>query len=428
MLHLNPDESFHYEILRVLAHARYGGSDVAEVLSAASLIRPGDFESFYDAFARLARRTLERARSIDANAYPVSARDAFFQASNYFRAADFFLHGNPDDPRINELWVQQTDAFDRAIGLMSVPGQRYTVKADGFEVPVIFYKHAGGETTKPRPTLILGNGYDGAQEEMLHVMGMAALERGYNVLTYEGPGQPSVVRDQKLGFFFDWERVVNPVVDFLIDGPREVTESVIASKIGLMGYSFGGYLAMRAAAFEPRLAAAIVVDGVFDVHEAYFNQLPPPLQQLVRAPGEESARVADETVTNILKSGKAPTGMRWGIEQGIWSFFASGPTDFLRKTEGMTLAGGVIERVQCPVWIGEAVDDQFFRGQPEKVARAFGLLEGQDGSVHAAGRSRYVKLEDGGEGGPCAGTHCHVGAAVLLNQLVLDWFHDVVEA
>jgi hypothetical protein len=40
--------------------------------------------------------------------------------------------------------------------------------------------------------MILGNRYDDAQEEMPHVLGFAALERGFDVITHEGPGQPTV--------------------------------------------------------------------------------------------------------------------------------------------------------------------------------------------------------------------------------------------
>jgi hypothetical protein len=47
----------------------------------------------------------------------------------------------------------------------------------------------------------------------LHICGFAALERGFNLLTFDGPGQPTVVREQGLGFRHDWEQVVTPVVN-----------------------------------------------------------------------------------------------------------------------------------------------------------------------------------------------------------------------
>jgi hypothetical protein len=101
-----------------------GRSDIGEVLTAGIPIVPGDFESFCTAFNTLANRIYATAQSIDACRYPISARDSYFRASIYFRATDFFLRGNPSDPRINSLWVQQTDAFDMALSLLEVPGKR----------------------------------------------------------------------------------------------------------------------------------------------------------------------------------------------------------------------------------------------------------------------------------------------------------------
>ncbi|RKL01743.1 hypothetical protein BFJ71_g5072 [Fusarium oxysporum] len=90
-------------------------------------------------------------------------------------------------------------------------------------------------------------------------MGKAILERGMNVITYEGPGQPTVRRKQNLGFIHEWEKVVTPVVDYLLTRPE-----VDPKSIGLLGYSFGGMLAPRAAAFEHRLAPVFAVDGVYE--------------------------------------------------------------------------------------------------------------------------------------------------------------------
>ncbi|KAH7475489.1 hypothetical protein FOMA001_g11647 [Fusarium oxysporum f. sp. matthiolae] len=153
---------------------------------------------------------------------------------------------------------QHLDAFNTAIALLLVPGKRIELPfTDGkLRIPAIFY---GSGKKEARPTIILGNGYDGGQEEMLHVMGKAILERGMNVITYEGPGQPTVRRKQNLGFIHEWEKVVTPVVDYLLTRPE-----VDPKSIGLLGYSFGGMLAPRAAAFEHRLAPVFAVDGVYE--------------------------------------------------------------------------------------------------------------------------------------------------------------------
>ena len=58
-----------------------------------------------------------------------------------------------------------------------------------------------------------------------------------------------MIRVKKIPFRHNWETVITPVVDYLTTLPQ-----VNPEKIGLLGYSMGGYLAPRAAAFEHRLA------------------------------------------------------------------------------------------------------------------------------------------------------------------------------
>ncbi|EPE04214.1 dihydropseudooxynicotine hydrolase [Ophiostoma piceae UAMH 11346] len=413
MLPLSSDTSFSYEILRDLGLARYFGADVGEVLQAAGNVTAADMEGFSDTFANLANHVYSQAQAINSSEFPVSARDFYFRAATYFRSADFYLHGNASDARIMAYFANQTDAFDKAISLLDIPGQRINLKAaDGsFTIPCIYYQASGANATHPKPTVILGNGYDGAQEEMLHVSGFAALERGYNVLTYEGPGQPSVRRYQNLGFITEWEKVVTPIVDFLVSGARP---EVDAARLGLFGYSMGGFLAVRAAAFEHRLAAVWAVDGLFDVFEPYYNAFKTtPLGTLWNY-GEQTGNYTafdNEMDAYLFDSGLADTETIWGIVQGIWSFNVQTPSEFLRKAKPMTLQN-ISHQVTTPVWIGAPSEDIFFPGQPQKVRDSLnpGLA-----TFHELGAA------DGAQ------NHCHVGAMSLVNELIFDWFAGVIQ-
>jgi pimeloyl-ACP methyl ester carboxylesterase len=82
--------------------------------------------------------------------------------------------------------------------------------------------------------------------------GVGALERGYNVLSFDGPGQGKALYEQRLYMRSDFEAVLTPVVDWLVS-----RSEVDATKLVLIGRSFGGYLAPRAAAFEHRIAALV---------------------------------------------------------------------------------------------------------------------------------------------------------------------------
>ncbi|KIN02361.1 hypothetical protein OIDMADRAFT_53870 [Oidiodendron maius Zn] len=102
MLQLSPNPTFHFELLPVLGSARYFGADIAEILKVAQDIISGDFKSWSTKFLSLAEWALS---TIDYNKTynKDTLRDIYFRASSYFRCADFFLHGNPDDARINSL-------------------------------------------------------------------------------------------------------------------------------------------------------------------------------------------------------------------------------------------------------------------------------------------------------------------------------------
>ncbi|KAI0385986.1 2,6-dihydropseudooxynicotine hydrolase [Hypomontagnella monticulosa] len=400
MLQLNSDENFHFQILGVLALAPYQGSDIGEVLVAADHIVPGDFESFSTAFNDLATRVHNQASAIDSTQYPVSARNALFREASYYRSADFFLHGNWNDSRINSLWTKQLTAFDAAIALLPEPAERVVLQAEGFEIPAIFFSSGA---PGPRPTLLLMNGYDGSQEEMYHAIGEAALQRGINIITFEGPGQPTVRRQQNLGFIPEWEKVVTPVVDYAVSRC-----DVDPKKIGLWGQSFGGYLAPRAAAFEHRLAAVIAFDGLYSFADALFAQFGPELLSLYHT-GNQT--LFDTTVLSLLASPDVPTSARWAIEQGLWSFNTHSPFEWVRKLEAYTL-DGVVENITTPVFVADAQSDMFFKGQARILADKLG------------DRATYHMFEDI-DG---AGEHCSLGAAVLSAQVVLDWFQDVVSA
>ncbi|KAK8856534.1 2-6-dihydropseudooxynicotine hydrolase [Apiospora arundinis] len=410
MLPLSPDSSFHFEILRAMAMATDQGGDIGEVLVAAQKIIPGNFESFYSVFYELAERVSAVAKTIDATKYPVSARATLFRAATYYRSADFYLHGNWSDPRINSLWAKQTAAFDAAIALLPIPGERITLQAvagvsekgqsnNNFNIPAIFYRSSW---PGPRPTLIMCNGYDGSQEEMYHYIGQAALDRGINVLTFEGPGQPTVRQGQGLGFINEWERVVTPVVDYALSRPRDVAPRSLA----LMGMSFGGYLVPRAAASEHRLAAVLALGGIWDFGASIFAMLGPELNAL-SASG--NAAGVDTAIAKVLADPHLDTAMRWGTEQGMWAFKTPKPSEFLTKIRAYTLEG-VVKNITAPVFVADAENDLFFPGQAPRLAEALG----DKATYH------MFKASEG------AGEHCSTGASFLRNQVVLDWLEEVL--
>lgn len=401
VLLLNNDTSFHFNILAGLGNAIYSGGDIAPILGAAKDITPGDMESFVDHFAALATHTKKQAEDPDNGYDPVNVRDTWFSASSYFRMADAFLHGNWTDPRINSFWEEQTAAFDKGIAALPIPGERVRIPTtDGnLTVEAIWYS-ASKEDTK-LPTLIVGNGYDAAQEDSYHVYVVPALARGWNCITYEGPGQPTVLRNQGIGFIPNWERVVTPVVDYVLSKKAHLVDQ---DRLVLLGNSMGGYLAARAAAFEPRLSALLLNGGIMNIYDAYTGQLPPELLALFES-GNETA--FDDAVVALRQSGMAPTTIAWGIDQGLWTFNTHSPFDFFNQTKQFDLAS-VVDKIQMPVWIADAEFEGFFPGQPQRVADALG----DRATLH-----KFTGV---------AGYHCQVGAGQELARVIFAWLNKTL--
>ncbi len=232
----------------------------------------------------------------------------------------------------------------------------------------------------------------------MHSYVFPALERGSNVITYEGPGQPTVRRNQGLGFIYNWETVVTPVVDYLYG-----RDDVDFDKLALLGNSFGGYLAARAAAFEPRIKALVLDGGVYDAYPAFVDQLTPSLKKLYNSGNKKKF---DEVITGLLKNPEVPSGLRWGIEQGLWSFKIPSPYDFLEAVKAYTIAN-ITDRIQVPTWIAEATNDQFYDGQPQLVKKALG----DRATLHPFTGA--------------AGYHTQVGAAEEANRVIHTWLDGV---
>src|SRR5204863_6438384 len=122
--------------------------------------------------------------------------------------------------------------------------------------------------------------------EELHNYGDDFLRRGMAVLAIDGPGQGEMEFEYPLRY--DYEVPIRYAIDYL-----ENRKDVNAGRIGLMGVSLGGYFAPRAAAFEPRVKAAIGVAGAYSFAE-HFDHTPVLTQKAfihrLKVPDAASAR------------------------------------------------------------------------------------------------------------------------------------------
>jgi dienelactone hydrolase len=395
------DAQFWYETVRAFGAAEYGGALFGEVLAAASRITPGDYDSWYDAWNGMADRVAKEAAEQLARGHRVSARDSFLRATSYYQSSEFFLHGQPGDPRIARAYRLSVDCYKQCAKLFDPLIEPIEIPYEHTTLPGYF--HHADNSGRRRPTLIMHTGYDGTAEEM-HVSGArAAVERGYNALAFDGPGQYGPLHREGLVFRPDWEKVVSPVVDFALKQP-----TVDADRIALMGISFGGVLAPRAAAFEHRLAALVANDGIYDFSAPYRATIPPDKwESFERAVKVEEAPQIDHMLAAQMKT--SPTA-RWAFSHGMWAFGAKSPYAVLAKVLDYNLKGGIAEAIKCPTLVCDAEQDLFLKGQPQELYD------------HLTCRKmiiRFTSIEG-------AGAHCQVGASRLAFARIFDWLDETL--
>jgi pimeloyl-ACP methyl ester carboxylesterase len=221
----------------------------------------------------------------------------------------------------------------------------------------------------------------------------AALRRGYNVLTFYGPGQGLALLEQNLYFRPDWEAVVTPVVDFALTLPE-----VDPARIALVGISQGGYWAPRAVAFEHRIAACVADPGVIDVSTSWLRALPPPMLELLK--GGQKAEF-DQYMAEGLKEDPAAAAE---IAFRMRPFGMSSYYDVYAAVQQYNLTD-VVGQIRCPMLITSPEGEQFWPGQSEQL--------------HNALTSPKQLVEFTAAEG--ADLHCEPKNPGLRAQRILDW-------
>lgn len=389
------DDDFAFQFLRIIGGTAFGFADVGESIAAAEKIKDGDFEDWCGNWTYTAKRLHQFADDSYANGHRVSASEAYMRASSYYRAAEFYLHGNPGDPRIEQLYEESLQCFKKAVELGDAPMDFVKIPYENDTLPGHFYR-AGGSGAKP--TLIIMTGFDGTKEE-LYGIALAAVKRGINCLAIEGPGQGEVVRKQHLKFRPDYEKVITAVVDYLVS-----REDVNAKRIILWGESLGGYLAPRGAAFEHRLFACIADSGIYDFLAAKIpTDIPRDKFYAYIAANPEKAN--QEFESYMSKS----NFMKWFFHHGMYVVGAETPAELMLKLKEYTLAG-LTEQIQCTTLIVDGENEQF-AGSQAKIL--YDML-------NCPKEFMFFTNEEG------AGDHCQIGSPLIAYERIFNWIEETL--
>jgi hypothetical protein len=390
------DELFEAQWLRAAGHTSYHGAEIAECLEVARQIGGADPERWFAAWSGFASRLFEAAERSERAGHSASACGAYLRASNYWRAAWTFLFQAPIEARALDAYHRHREAFTRAAKIMPLAGKAIRIPYEGKFLHGYFF--SATVDGAPCKTLIVNGGYDSTAEEAFLFSGAAALARGYNAIVFDGPGQGAAIFEDGLVFRPDWEKVIGPVVDFLFTRPE-----VDRRRVALMGISFGGYLAPRAASFEPRLAALIADPGQLSLFKEMKRRLPPFVASRLLDREGFVSRILEFVLSRRLLH----VSQGWALRRGLLVHGLKMPIDYLKLT-----AVYVTERpetIRCPTVICSAENDEigvtardlYDRLTCNKTFLAFKASEG-------------------------AGEHCESGARAWFNQRVLDWLDETL--
>lgn len=391
------NESFDFEALRAAGYASLGAADLGEVITICSRIPSGNEDKWLEEWQKAGDRAVTNARTSLAKGNKLDAKLSLLRASNYYRTADFYRRDDPSNDALSKkLDELSSSTFYEAMSFMKFVTTKVEIPYENTKLPGILLRP--DTSNEPRPTLLINGGYDSTKEEVVYAMGASALERGFNVLAFDGPGQGETLRYKGLVFRPDWEAVVTPVMDYLVAQPFVDAKTVV-----IHGVSFGGYLVARAVAFEHRFAAVILNDGLYDFANAFLNKTPPMGQYFVNNNWD--------SVVNFVIGWKkwAETGVKWAMTNGQWAFGLKSDAEVYRAARKYTLEG-IAHKITTPTLVLDPEDDHFFKNQPMQVFEKL-----------VCEKKLAVLTRDEG-----ASIHCSIGAGARLNQVVWDWLTEVL--
>ncbi len=390
------DGEFDYQLIKALGVADYGGSTIGECLAVAAEITDGSPQSWARCFDELAHRVEATARICLAAGHRVSGRDHLLRASTYYRTAEYYV--DPATEASRHTGERSRECFAEAGSLFEPPLELVDVPFDGSMLPGYFLRPRATVAADPGrlPTLVCVGGFDSSAEELYFHYGAPGVERGWNVFTFDGPGQPGCMRlDPALAFRPDYEAPLAAVLDVIC-----ARDDVDPGRVALVGQSFGSYFAARSAATDPRVRALVANPPVIDMcryMEAWVGSEVFGMSRDIRP--EDVLGVPEDLM---------PKQMQWGIESicrrfGVPSFSA------WRDVITEYRLGDLVGAITCPVLalIGD-------REGIEPLSQFDAFVGALPGEVS----TRRFNVDDG------ASTHCQSDNIRLLAQVVFDWLDE----
>jgi dipeptidyl aminopeptidase/acylaminoacyl peptidase len=333
--------------------------------------------AFMASWRTVADQVEQQAVEAEKSGHPRTAGQKYLRAGGYLCQAERMLSNSsplriPTYRHLLEVMAKAFELIDPATARVEVPFEGTTLPA--------YFTNASTDGT-PAPTVIMWNGLDSTKEHM-YTSGWPAemAARGISVLQVDCPGSGEALRLQGLTSRVETEDWAAACVDYLLG-----RDDVRHDRIGLAGWSLGGYYVPRAAAFEKRLAFAVAWGANHNWGEVQRKRLE--------------------------REGENPVPHYW--EHVLWVWGETDLDTFITKAGRINL-NGVVDKITCPFLITHGTNDRQIN---VKYAH-----QSYDQAVNAPKRDlRLFTPEEGGTE--------HIGLDHLphVGAYTADWIEDTLK-
>ncbi|PIE19700.1 MAG: alpha/beta hydrolase [Arachnia propionica] len=373
---IHSDQNINFQLNR---HYNFSGSPklLADFLEAAPRIH--DFETLVSTLIPLAKQAENEGNDLEA---------AF-----HYRGAEFVTPSS--DPR-KDVWRSRFRDLSRRF--YGIPQDAYNRIPFG-DIELAAYRLAG--TTPTKGTVVFMNGFDGYLEEFLRIL-LVLRDAGYEVIAFDGPGQGEVLEKYKTPMAPEWERPTAAVLDYFD-----------LSDVTVIGCSLGGGLAVRAAAYEPRIRRVICFNVLPDLFESLSQATAPSVRTLLSTIVPRG--LGRGLVNSVIRRNAATsTLIDWGLRQGMEVMGADDPYGFIRATLSFRTAS-YSPRLTQDVLLLAGTTDHYV--PIEHLWDQMSTLTG----VSSLTARVFTEAES-------ASNHCQLGNLGLAIRTMLDWLDGLETA
>jgi len=231
----------------------------------------------------------------------ISAGEAYIGAALCYHFGKFVFQDYHDE--YVSAANKSVEAFAKGLKLLDPTGERVEIPFDG-AMMVGTLRRPAHEGVKNPPLVLLLAGLDSTKEEFYHWENVF-LKRGLATFSLDGPGQGECGYNSHIRP--DYEAAVSTALDTLTR-----RRDIDPNRIGLAGVSLGGYYAPRAAAFEPRVKAAVGICGPWNFAECWSV-----LPSLTRAAFQYHSRAKNEEEAKANANRLSLEGVAHRIKQPL---------------------------------------------------------------------------------------------------------------